>query len=243
MIRAHVCPRKVVICEGFRVNYAAFTAYTITPFLGCNLFCFATLAFQFRKQVPPKLTHVPYRHPSSALRDPVGALVGSFMVGATLILYLILSFFGIDVWMISLPFAFAKIIFDLGWDYYRYSHGRPMVVDEDLDDESSTASHPQMEDSSSHHSLPPHTDMEQSTVACSQPDTPKVARQLGLLPDTDFKMPRILMSSRSYSKDLQTRLSERFPTFTTALPRLPFALIPFVFSQFILIEALNHQDG
>lgn len=32
-----------------------------------------------------------------------------------------------------------------------------------------------------------------------------------------------------------------FPTFYTALPRLPFALVPFAFSQFILIEALAHQ--
>ena len=33
-----------------------------------------------------------------------------------------------------------------------------------------------------------------------------------------------------------------FPvTFFTALPRLPFALVPFAFSQFILIEALAHQ--
>jgi Na+/H+ antiporter NhaD/arsenite permease-like protein len=32
-----------------------------------------------------------------------------------------------------------------------------------------------------------------------------------------------------------------FPTFYTAFPRLPFALIPFAFSQFILIEGLAHQ--
>ena len=161
MTHAHACPRKVVICEGFSVNYAAFTAYTIIPFLGCSLFCFAALAFQFWKRVPRKLTCVPYRRPWSAVRDPVGALVGSFMVGAALILSLTVGFFGIDVWMISLPFAFVKIIVDLGWDYYRYLHGRPMVVDEDLDDESPTGtSHPQIEDSSSH---PPHTDMEQLT--------------------------------------------------------------------------------
>lgn len=38
-----------------------------------------------------------------------------------------------------------------------------------------------------------------------------------------------------------SRLHKHFPTFFTALPRLPFALVPFAFSQFILIEALSHQ--
>jgi hypothetical protein len=37
------------------------------------------------------------------------------------------------------------------------------------------------------------------------------------------------------------KLAAHFPTFFTALPRLPFGLIPFAFSQFILIEALEHQ--
>jgi len=41
--------------------------------------------------------------------------------------------------------------------------------------------------------------------------------------------------------DLRTKLDRHFPTFSIALPRLPFALIPFAFSQFILIEALAHQ--
>jgi len=34
---------------------------------------------------------------------------------------------------------------------------------------------------------------------------------------------------------------KHFYTLHTALPRLPFALVPFAFSQFILIEALAHQ--
>jgi len=46
---------------------------------------------------------------------------------------------------------------------------------------------------------------------------------------------------RSYLDDLYHRLYKRFPTFMTALPRLPFALVSFAFSQFILVEALDHQ--
>src|SRR6266540_3101722 len=52
-------PTNVVICEGFHINNAAFTAYTILPFLACSVACFAGLALQFRdsKHVPKKLKH------------------------------------------------------------------------------------------------------------------------------------------------------------------------------------------
>jgi len=43
------------------------------------------------------------------------------------------------------------------------------------------------------------------------------------------------MSQRYHS------LARHFPTFFTALPRLPLGLIPFAFSQFILIEALTRN--
>lgn len=117
----------MVICEGFGVGSAAFTAYTILPFVACSLFCFIALAFQYRKQVPRKLCRVALRDPRSVLQDPVGAWVGTFTLSATLVLCLIVTSFGIDAWMISLPFTFGKFLFDLGWDHYRYSRGIPML--------------------------------------------------------------------------------------------------------------------
>jgi len=41
--------------------------------------------------------------------------------------------------------------------------------------------------------------------------------------------------------NLSIYLSSRFPIIYTALPRLPFALVPFVFCQFILLEGLSRQ--
>ncbi|KAF8550188.1 hypothetical protein OG21DRAFT_1469056 [Imleria badia] len=250
-------PTNVVICEGFSVNNAAFTAYTILPFLACNVFCFVTLALQYRKKVPQKLARATHRDPWSALLDPIGAWVGSFMLGATLILCLVVSFFGIDVWMISLPFAVSKFIFDLGWDHYRHSRGIPMLgrglpktVGIGLDEGSAVGKHQHSEDSASRHSLP--TDMEQSasssTAVESHPETSKIDLKTapqslpGLpTPEAEIKMPYVFRCHRPYIDDLHHRLDEHFPTFITALPRLPFALVPFAFSQFILIEALNHQ--
>lgn len=246
----------MVICEGFNVNNAAFTAYTILPFVACNLFCFVALAFQYRKQVPRKLARAEHRDPRSALLDPVGAWVGSFMLGATLVLCLVVSFFGIDVWMISLPFAFGKFLFDLGWDHYRYSRGIPMLgrlpkaVGEGVNQGSIAGEHPRTEDSPSRHFS--HIDMEklpsfppdEATAVGSHSSSPKIAlkaeSQSIHIPE-ETKKQYIIRQCRSHKNNLYDQLDKRFPTFITALPRLPFALVPFAFSQFILIEALNYQ--
>ena len=258
----------MVICEGFSVNNAAFTAYTILPFLACNIFCFVALAIQYRNHVPRQLTRTAHNDPRSALRDPFGALVGSFMLGATLILCLVVSFFGIDVWMISLPFAVAKFLFDIGRDQYRYSrgmlgHGSPKAVEEGHNESPVVGDYQYTQDHPLPHSLP--MDRKQSssfpsdehTAVDSHPQNPKTEPQGSSSFPSDKKPavashpetrtsesqtePQSPPTSEVKIKQLRPSYMERFPTFLTALPRLPFALIPFAFSQFILIEALNHQ--
>ncbi|EJD41237.1 hypothetical protein AURDEDRAFT_138691 [Auricularia subglabra TFB-10046 SS5] len=171
-------PTNVVICEGFAIRNIAFTAYTIMPFIACSIVCYFALAVQFRHEqyIPKRLPERGILNPRSVLIDPVGAWVGSLLLGACLALIMGVSFINVDVWEISLPFAVAKFVFDISWDYWCFVHdGRPGVV---------------------------------SGKHGTQPERLH-----------DYLMPR-------------------FPTFMTALPRLPFALVPFAFCQFILVEAL-----
>jgi hypothetical protein len=60
--------------------------------------------------------------PRSVLLDPTGAAVGSVLFIACLIAIIVVSFFGVDVYKISVPFAVGKLLFDLSWDYYRFKH-------------------------------------------------------------------------------------------------------------------------
>ena len=52
---------------------------------------------------------------------------------------------------------------------------------------------------------------------------------------------RLFATQRDKFNSKYASLAAHFPTFFTALPRLPFGLIPFAFSQFILIEGLTRQ--
>lgn len=258
-------PTNVVICEGFRINNAAFTAYTILPFVACNVFCFVALAIQFRgaKYVPRDLNIKGHLNVREVLRDPVGAIVGSIVLGSCLIVVLVLSFLHIDVWKIILPFAGFKFCFDMSWDYYRYTTGRLSAHDT-----------PEAEEEAVRHAL------QRATTATKMPHDFAPERESTLVPDStqptspngtlspkippppihsgsSSTLPReAIPNSKSPTSDLDSKLfvtqrayfsaryrvlASHFPTFFTALPRLPFGLIPFAFSQFILIEALTRH--
>ncbi|KAJ3760002.1 hypothetical protein EV360DRAFT_40764 [Lentinula raphanica] len=253
-------PTNVVVCEGFAINNVAFTAYTILPFLACNVVCFLALAIQFhdKKHIPRKLRATGRLDPRSVLRDPGGAIVGSLLLGTCLVVIIIVSFFKIDVWKISLPFAVAKLIFDFSWDHYRFVTGKLTHHHKDSSDTKENASADDDDDDPMYSQIQRAMSMATEegpqrqgtfgsnarsvTVVATSPEGPEK------LPDpSPSKMSEssesieIFPNTRRRFQTIHTRLAAHFPTFFTALPRLPFALVPFAFSQFILIEALQHQ--
>jgi Na+/H+ antiporter NhaD/arsenite permease-like protein len=229
-------PTNVVICEGFGVNNAAFTAYTILPFIACCVTCLAGLAFQFRdpEHVPKTLKVSCKLDPLSVLRDRVGAVVGTIILVICLVVTIALSFLHIDVWKVVLPFAVAKFIFDLSWDHYRYSNrdaSPPMALqtDEDMKAKIQRSATLPLDASISTVTTAVHTETSQ-TIYERTPEQSLQRRQSDL---EKLFFPNVRPKVEIYA--------DHFPTFFRALPRLPFALIPFAFSQFILIEGLAHQ--
>ena len=244
-------PTNVVICEGFQVNNAAFTAYTILPFIACNLACYAALAFQFRdpEHVPPKFTVKGKLNPRDALRDPVGAIFGGVLLLTCLTLVIVLSFFHVDVWKVVLPFAITKCIFDISWDHYRFTHGRLDSQNPDTELPREDRVFGQLKRAlsmpSDVESVEASTSGSERTLVGSRRDTSSSKGSnddsLKDQPADGKAEPRLFATHRDKFDSKYASLAAHFPTFFTALPRLPFALIPFAFSQFILIEGLAHQ--
>jgi len=265
-------PTNVVICEGFRINNAAFTAYTILPFLACSITCFIALVVQFRssKYIPKRLDVSGDLDVRAVLSDPIGAWVGSFILGSCLVVAIVVSFFRVDVWKVTLPFAFAKFVFDITWDYYRYTKKKStsgQLTTKDSDDEFELT---MAEDElvlthlKAHRIIP--AAIEDSQTETRVPEEMQTAENISLssaahqtrsntrsnTKQTDTTVVRDSpprsqgdpSSSPSHfviAKRKAKKFAKRFPTINTAFPRLPFALVPFAFSQFILIEALAHQ--
>ena len=296
-------PTNVVICEGFAVNNAGFTAYTVLPFLACSVSCFIALAIQFRnaKYIPRKLDVSGDLDVRAVLLDPVGAAVGGALLGSCLIVIIVISFFSLNVqvWMISLPFAVLKFLWDLAWDTCKLRYLKKSALeredekssmdDDDNDDvmlrqlkrrkthatmisEGSDLKHKPKNTNASvvaNGAADGHVDTAPNTVEpirMLSPENTVIFDEPLPLPSTEpsrsatlngaaqsQQTPSAPSNSKPFSSlpflspisDLQHRfsayLSIHFTTFHTALPRLPFALVPFAFSQFILIEGLSRQ--
>jgi Na+/H+ antiporter NhaD/arsenite permease-like protein len=240
-------PTNVVICEGFGVNSVAYSAYTIFPFIACSIFCFVALAAQFHdKHIPKHLDKTEELDPWSVLHDPIGACVGSCLLGACLVVIIAVSFFGVDVWKISLPFAAVKFIFDISWDHWRDSRCRLTRPREpglqSTDHESGTAGgtvdvENQVTVASSS-SANTNKESLSDSWASFMSSTATAANTTSSLASSSMSF---FGRQRSSFASLRAKLDQHFPTFSIALPRLPFALVLFAFSQFILIEALAHQ--
>jgi Na+/H+ antiporter NhaD/arsenite permease-like protein len=251
-------PTNVVICEGFRINNAAFTAYTILPFLACSVACYAALSFQFRdsKHVPRRLNVIGKLNVRQVLRDPVSAIFGGVLLITCLVVVIVLSFIHVDVWKVVLPFAVTKFIFDICWDHHRYSTGRIPKFGEKLTDAKADED-PMVSELNRAMSMPNDPERSPTLLSLSAPSD-KIPSAETRIPQTESpsqssatissvgptnapEQSRIFSKQREDFDHLHKRLSAHFPTFFTALPRLPFGLIPFAFSQFILIEALAAQ--
>ncbi|KAG6849245.1 hypothetical protein H0H93_010059, partial [Arthromyces matolae] len=249
-------PTNLVLCEGFSINNAAFTAYTILPFLGCCIFCFLALGIQFRRPKHiPRLVVTEELDVRSVLLDPTGAVVGGLLLGTCLVVIIIASFFHIDVWKISLPFAAAKFFYDIAWDIYRRSNNISIL-----------GRKPQHRTSNDSNDVSRDVSLEMTTMTGLNGQTikdvpietletisntrtrstmapPSTLPRQNKIQEPEFRSSTKSIVSRLRSRYIatHTNLSTHFPTIFTALPRLPFALVPFAFSQFILIEALAHQ--
>jgi Na+/H+ antiporter NhaD/arsenite permease-like protein len=213
-------PTNVVLCEGFRINNATYSAYTIFPFIACSVVCFVSLAFQFRdmKYIQRRLP-LGHFYSRAVLLDPVGAWVGGVLLGTCLVAILAVSHFGIDVWKITLPFTVVKLIWDFAWDLWRGLRG--MHVHMALKIEKSMR-----QDSFGISTEPSRRDMLSG-------DARQIPGEVNL-PES-FPVKTTLLSQKLPQQE------QFIPTIFYAFRRLPFALVPFVFSQFILIEGLRHQ--
>lgn len=218
-------PTNVVICEGFRINNVVYSAYTIFPFLACSIFGFIALFLQFRdnKYISRRLSTDDQKDPRQFIRDRPGAWVGAILLGCCLLVIIVVSFFGVDVWKISVPFALAKLVFDFGWDYYRY------LKVKQLESEETNATELQSQTNIGSHPLPLEDSKNQNGHVDHQP------RNL----ISSFQTP--VSQTRYTWNSVVHYFKSHYPTFYAVLPRLPIALVPFAFSQFILIEALAHH--
>lgn len=217
-------PTNVVLCEGFGLGYLDFSAWTLLPFVFTTVAAYGALLLQFRKRIP-KTINAPELDPKAVLIDPVGAYVGSAMILSCLVIIIGVSFAGVEVWEIALPFGIAKAVFDIAWDLYRLKEGKmPESIEMTGQKKTAKTSTTEANGSARPQSVPPMPPTHAPSAGVPQP------------------VPTNALDRLKYSYGRQyAKLKRRSPTFFTAAERLPFPLLSFTFSQFMLVEALVYR--
>ena len=212
-------PTNLIVCEGFEINFLEYSKHMLLPFVGCALSCYALSVSQFSGLLAKNIDAYPPRIVETIrlnrievdnsfsntgsdgnlqdisidreqveileedgegedidkiLTDPISAIVGSIVFISCIITIVVVSFFNVDVWVISLSFTAFKICFDIIWDIQC-----PSAVD---------------------------------------------------IPAWPSHYPFLIPFYRT------------LPTVATTFVSLPFGLVLFAFSQFILIEALTFHS-
>jgi hypothetical protein len=170
------------------------------------------------------------------------------------VVIIVVSFFHVDVWMISLPFAVTKFIYDIGWDHYRYVKRISMLESRPQRKRSDESVIPAGEDVAMRLSGEDRVSTNRTLVDglpssqahISEEPSSSLPTHHSILASSDGAnsqtfVAKLVDSVSSWYRLKYENLALHFPTFFTALPRLPFGLVPFAFSQFILIEALARQ--
>lgn len=162
---------------------------------------------------------------------------------------------GVQAYMISVPGAVSKAVFDMVRDYLRTRQRG------DNDKDAETQRVPSRRSINLEEGIRLHR-ADSSGGSDTPPDSPvnKQERQRPSTENTDTQpnneITRITNAPRPEILSLHAYLKEklhdtklqaafhsfirRFPTFSATLGRLPYALLPFAFSQFILVQALDY---
>ena len=171
--------------------------------------------------------------PRSALVDPFGAIFGSIVMAVTLIVLIATSVVGgVKVFMIALPGAVLCLLRDAIYDYLRW-RAEQKVRERQAEPECSApnANGIELQDlPPAHLKEPSASDLALPTGTASMPSSPDPA--LGPPPARTTLLVRLRSGIH--------KLGEMFPTVAVVMSRLPFPLLPFAFSMFILVQGLAH---
>jgi Na+/H+ antiporter NhaD/arsenite permease-like protein len=227
-------PTNLVVAGGFSISFLAFSANLVLPVVASAIAVYPVLRwglFRSTTLIPPTIP--PHGlDPKAALVDSHGAIFGSALMLTTLAVLVGTSAGGlhVEVWMITVPAAIIMFIRDVLHD----------VVGHRRRSEGKTKSSPGSP-TEDHHSGAP--------VAAEVGETPHESDAIALstfpsrsTPPRKTSNSSVLSSATKIEMSGHTaspfNLLHRFPTPMTTLRRLPYPLLPFAFSMFILVQGL-----
>ncbi|KAK3821931.1 MAG: arsenical pump membrane protein-domain-containing protein [Linnemannia gamsii] len=252
---------NVVVCQAYKISFVEYSAWMLLPCIASIAACYMMLRITFRKEkYIPKLIKTPLVDSRSCLKDPAGAVFGLAVLGCSLACLIGTSFAHVSVWMVTGPFAliaFARDVwYDVRWYQRRLELGDSVTAVEvaALDDVEMNRVDVT--------GLPEIAVPGQSIALTIQLHSPVLAEQhlkgtgassqgkgtSATADEVTIPFPTEVGSIRSVAlsfhaprNTLLGRFQRRFPLLYGIGIRMPWAILPFTFSMFIMVEGLSHS--
>jgi len=213
-------PTNLVISSASGINFIYFSGWTILPALFASIVLYPLLMFRyFRTTSPalvPRVLDTPEVYPRGELKDVRGAIFKAILLAVTLITLIVSSVLvpGIKVYWVTLPAAVLCFVRDMGHDIKHGSAPEEFENEFQADGLQTSADGVEMKVVS-----PRNDDI--SPASSEDKDNHEFNAQRWTLPG------------------LWKKFAKRLPTVYSVVTRLPWPLLPFAFSFFILVESLS----
>jgi len=263
-------PTNLVLTSVFHISFLKYSAWLALPTVASAITLYPILRFwTFRKvEFIPRQVYPPHVDAKAALHDKWGGIFGSVLFLITIVLLVGLSAGGklekpggwTGVWIVVLPAALAMATWDCVGDLRdperrnraKAAEARgPILTNKPAHDAAETGADEPKPNAAGRMSVPTSEGQKMlngekvvmpsagSTTHASdmncQPRPVVEAAQGALEPRPSPHDPFSLFAILPFSV-----FAKHFPTSTDVFRRMPWNLVPFAFSMFILVEALQH---
>ncbi|KAF8932144.1 hypothetical protein BGZ47_011531 [Haplosporangium gracile] len=260
---------NVVVCQAYKISFVEYSAWMLLPCIASIATCYLMLRFNFRhERYIPKLIKIPMVDPRSCLKDPAGAVFGLAVLGCSLVCLIGTSFAHVSVWMVTGPFALIVFVRDVWYDARRYRQaqaGLDEIEEESVNEAAMDVDVIGMEDLEINRAkselreitvpdqrivLP--LQLHSPTLVVDQLKAVALAQSKGgaMTTEVEATVPfptergsvrSIVISTKASKNTLIGRFQRWFPLIYGIGVRMPWSILPFTLSMFIMVEGLSHS--
>jgi Na+/H+ antiporter NhaD/arsenite permease-like protein len=224
-------PTNIITAQTLGLNFAEYTQWCGLPTLAAGLTLFGCLCAVFGRQIPVVIT-APTFETSRLIRNRTSAVIGSILMVGSLAALAGVSFTSVPVWTATLPFALVMVLTDSITDLIQAP--KQLQRHETLIDAGDREFESFRRD-------------ESIEGGASDDDDDREKKETTEVEFDSFPTPPIeandddVTSLPPFVERQWLRFRARMPVLSAVLARQPWALLPFIFSMFILVEALSYH--
>ncbi|KAF9912966.1 hypothetical protein EC991_007580 [Linnemannia zychae] len=255
---------NVVACQAYKISFLEYSAWMLLPCFAAIATCYIMLRINFRhEKYIPKIVKTPNVDPRSCLVDPVGAIFGLSVLACSLICLIGTSFAHVSVWIVTGPFALLTLVRDIWYDSrgnFKPAQVAVTTLSDGQEVEENHESHGGAsgnEESRMEKGLP-ESAVPESSIAIPVSVLPRTSVN-GNLRDGKESVETVIISTtldanttapadegtsthhQGWSKKLGHKFEQKWPLLHAIAIRMPWAILPFTFSMFIMVEGLSHS--